>query len=50
VCFAGLALNNVLLFLDKVVAPDVDLSTFRLSTALVAVSVLLVGLIWESAD
>jgi Family of unknown function (DUF5985) len=50
VCFAGLALNNVLLFMDKVVAPDVDLSTLRLSTALAAVSVLLVGLIWESVD
>jgi hypothetical protein len=50
VCFAGLALHNVVLFFDKVVAPDVDLSTIRLSTALAAVSVLLVGLIWESAE
>jgi hypothetical protein len=40
----------VVLFFDKVVAPDVDLSTIRLSTALAAVSVLLVGLIWESAE
>jgi hypothetical protein len=48
-CFAGLALHNALLFVDKVVAPDVDLSTLRLSTALVALLVLLVGLIWESA-
>jgi len=29
-CFAGLALNNVILFVDKVVAPDVDLSLVRL--------------------
>lgn len=48
-CFAGLALHNMVLFVDKVVAPDVDLSTIRLSTALVALLVLLVGLIWESA-
>lgn len=48
-CFAGLALHNGMLFVDKVVAPDVDLSTFRLSTALAALLVLLGGLIWESA-
>jgi hypothetical protein len=47
-CFAGLALNNVILFVDKVVAPDVDLSTVRLLPAFVGVSVLLFGLIWES--
>ena len=49
VCFAGLAVHNTILFVDKVVAPDVDLSTVRLSTALAALSILLVGLIWESA-
>lgn len=48
-CFAGLALHNALLFVDKVVAPDVDLSTVRLSTALAALLVLLFGLIWESS-
>ncbi len=49
VCFAGLAVNNIVLFIDKVVAPDVDLSTVRVSTALAALLVLLAGLIWESA-
>jgi hypothetical protein len=49
VCFAGLAVNNTVLFIDKVVAPDVDLSTVRVSTALAALLVLLAGLIWESA-
>lgn len=48
-CFAGLALHNGILFVDKVVAPDVDLSTVRVSTALAALLVLLGGLIWESA-
>jgi hypothetical protein len=47
-CFAGLALNNVVLFVDKVVAPDVDLSTVRLLSAFVGLVVLLGGLIWES--
>jgi hypothetical protein len=49
VCFGGLALNNCVLFVDKVVAPDVDLSTVRVSTALAALLALLFGLIWESA-
>lgn len=47
-CFAGLAINNLVLFVDKVVAPDVDLSTLRLLSALVGLLVLLGGLIWES--
>lgn len=48
-CFAGLAIHNGILFVDKVVAPDVDLSTLRVATALTALLVLLGGLIWESA-
>jgi hypothetical protein len=47
-CFAGLTLNNVLLFCDKVVVTDVDLSLLRSSSALASVLVLLYGLIWES--
>ena len=48
VCFAGLALNNVILFVDKVLVPDVDLSLPRLLSALLGIVVLLAGLIWES--
>jgi hypothetical protein len=47
-CFVGLALNNLILFVDKIVTPDVDLSTVRLLPAFVGVCVLLFGLIWES--
>jgi hypothetical protein len=48
-CFAGLTLNNVVLFLDKIVtSSDVDLSSVRLSTALAGLLLLLGGLIWES--
>jgi hypothetical protein len=47
-CFAGLALNNVLLFVDLVVAPATDLSLLRAGVALAAVLTLLYGLIWES--
>jgi len=46
-CFVGLALNNVLLFVDKVVVPDRDLATVRLLPAFAGVCVLLFGLIWE---
>jgi hypothetical protein len=47
-CFIGLAANNVLLFVDLVIAPDVDLSLLRSSVALAAMIVLLYGLIWEA--
>jgi hypothetical protein len=47
-CFAGLSVNNVLLILDRIVFPaDVDLSTWRLLAALIALLPLLYGLIWE---
>jgi hypothetical protein len=47
-CFAGLALNNVLLFVDRIVVPDTDLSIWRQATALAALSTLLYGLIWDA--
>jgi hypothetical protein len=46
-CFAGLALNNVLLFVDRIIVPEVDLQLLRTSVALAAMYMLL-GLIWES--
>ena len=47
-CFVGLAVNNVLLVIDKEVVPDIDLQVLRDVSGLVAVSLLLFGLIWES--
>ncbi|MFZ5894648.1 MAG: DUF5985 family protein [Myxococcota bacterium] len=47
-CFAGLALNNVLLFVDRIIVPEVDLQLLRTSVALAAMCMLLFGLIWES--
>ena len=46
--FAGLAVNNVLLFLDLVVIPDVNLALVRASLAAASLGVLLFGLVWES--
>jgi Family of unknown function (DUF5985) len=47
VCFYGLALSNLLVFLDLVVFPEVDLYPLRLVTAAIAMLILLYGLIWE---
>jgi hypothetical protein len=48
-CFVGLALNNLLLVIDLIVVPhDVDLSIARQLTALAALMLLLIGLVWES--
>jgi hypothetical protein len=47
-CFAGLTFTNLFLVIDKVVLPEVDLSLWRTSLALLAMAVLLYGLIWES--
>jgi hypothetical protein len=46
-CFTLLAINNLLVVLDMVVLPAVDLSTGRQVTALAAVGVLIYGFIWE---
>lgn len=45
-CFVGMTITNLLL-LDKVVLPEVDLTTLRLASALVALLLLLYGLIYE---
>ena len=47
-CFVGLVGNNLLLVADKIVYPTVDLSTWRLLTALLAMVILLYGLIWDA--
>ncbi|MES2626134.1 MAG: DUF5985 family protein [Pseudomonadota bacterium] len=48
-CFVGLTVNNVLLFVDLVVLPaSSDLYVLRLSTAALAMLILLYGLVWES--
>jgi hypothetical protein len=46
--FVGLALNNLLLFIDLILVPTVDLALYRSLTGASAVMVLLLGLIWDS--
>ncbi|MET4291890.1 hypothetical protein ACVW1A_008265 [Bradyrhizobium sp. LB1.3] len=48
VCFAGLTLENVALWIDKIVFPQIDLSAVRLSIGLFAMAVLLIGMVWEA--
>lgn len=48
ICFGGLAVNNVILFVDLVVVPQVDLSLLRGGVAVVSIMALLAGLVWES--
>lgn len=47
-CFAFLALNNLLVVLDLLVFPGVDLAIWRQTAALMAVGVLLFGFVWEA--
>ena len=53
-CFVGLAVNNLLLFADRVLFPEVShvagvsFPIWRTLAALVALSLLLYGLIWDA--
>jgi hypothetical protein len=47
-CFVGLSINNILLFVDLVVITNVDLSLWRSGAALVGIMTLVFGLVWES--
>jgi hypothetical protein len=47
-CFAGLAISYLLVFVDLVLVAEVDLYRYRLATAASAMLLLLYGLIWES--
>jgi len=47
ICFCLLALNNLLVFLDIIILPNLNLTFWRSLTSLAAVSVLLYGFIWE---
>jgi hypothetical protein len=46
-CFAALSLENLLLFLDRVIFPAMDLAFWRIPVALAGIILLLYGLIWK---
>jgi hypothetical protein len=47
-CFAGLTINSVFLFLDKVTFPEIDLHLWRQGTALLALVPMLYGMICDA--
>jgi hypothetical protein len=47
-CFVGLATNNVLLFVDLGLIPELDLSIWRSLPTLIGLSLLVYGLVWET--
>jgi hypothetical protein len=47
-CFVLLAANNLLVVIDLVILPSVDLIPFRQLAAIAAVGVLLIGFVWET--
>jgi hypothetical protein len=49
-CFAFLAANNLLVVVDLLLLPDVDIRLGRLLLSLVAVGLLLFGFIWDLED
>lgn len=50
VCFLLLAGNNLLLVVDLLVFPDVNLRLGRLLLSLAAVAILIFGFIWDLED
>lgn len=48
ICFAGLAVNSVLVYVDLVMYTGVDLSVYRSAAGAFAMAVMLYGLIWET--
>jgi hypothetical protein len=48
ISFAGLAVNNVLVYVDLVMYTGVDLSLYRSAAGAIAMAVMLYGLIWET--
>jgi hypothetical protein len=47
VCFVGLAANNIVLFIDKAVVTDTDLSVWRALPAALGIAALVYGLVRE---
>ena len=46
--FVGLALNNVLVYVDLSLYPSIDLSVVRALAGAIAMAALVYGLIWEA--
>ena len=47
-CFAALAVNNVLVYVDLVMFTGIDLSLYRGMAGTVAMTIMVYGLVWEA--
>jgi hypothetical protein len=50
ICFAGLAASNVLVFVDLILVPQIDLSLIRAALSAVSTLALAAGLMWMSEE
>jgi len=48
VCFVGLALNNIVLVVDRLLGPHVDLTLVRMAPAVLGIGALVYGLVMET--
>ncbi|HET6881685.1 MAG TPA: DUF5985 family protein [Pirellulales bacterium] len=48
ICFAGLAVESMLLYVDRITLPHADLSLYRHLAGLTALVSLIYALVWES--
>ena len=48
ICFVGLAVNNVLVYVDLVMYTGVDLSLYRSVAGTIAMAIMVYGLVWET--
>jgi hypothetical protein len=48
ICFVGLAVNNVLVYVDLVMYTGVDLSLYRTVAGTIAVVIMVYALVWET--
>jgi Family of unknown function (DUF5985) len=47
-CFAGLMLDNFMVYVDLIVAPNISLAIWRKVPGLIAIMLLVYGLIWDA--
>lgn len=49
-CFIGLAVNSILVCVDLIMLPSVDLRLWRTCVAMMGMGLLLFGLVWETGS
>lgn len=47
-CFVMITLSNMLLVVDKVMLPNIDLTAYRSACSLTGMTIMLYGLIWDT--